>query len=210
MKWGIARTAAVVMLATAGGCLSPRGDAPPMHTYQLSLDTASGEGRPADVTGSVLLVGQPQPHPGFESPRMVYLMRPYELEFYATNQWTDSPARLFAPLLVQSLSQTGTWRAVVALPGSVRGDYRLDSSGFIVQQEFLRQPSLVRMALRGQLVDLKESRVVSTKLFEVEEPAPSEDAYGGVLASNRAAAAMLAQITSWLQSCARHAPECNR
>ena len=141
---------------------------------------------------------------------MVYLKRPYELEFYATNQWTDSPARLFAPLLVQSLSQTGTWRAVVALPGSVRGDYRLDSSGFIVQQEFLRQPSLVRMALRGQLVDLKESRVVSTKLFEVEEPAPSEDAYGGVLASNRAAAAMLAQITSWLQSCARHAPECNR
>ena len=149
MKWGIARTAAVVMLATAGGCLSPRGDAPPMHTYQLSLDTASGEGRPADVTGSVLLVGQPQPHPGFESPRMVYLKRPYELEFYATNQWTDSPARLFAPLLVQSLSQTGTWRAVVALPGSVRGDYRLDSSGFIVQQEFLRQPSLVRMVLRG-------------------------------------------------------------
>ncbi len=211
MKRMIARTvAAVVMLATTGGCLSPRGDALPMHTYQLSLDAASGEGRPADVTGSVLLVGQPQPHPGFESPRMVYLTRPYELEFYAESQWADAPARLFAPLLVQALSRTGTWRAVVALPNSVRGDYRLDVSGFIVQQEFVRQPSLVRMSLRGQLIDVKESRVVGTKLFEAEEPAPSEDAYGGVLAANRATATMLAQITSWLQSCARHAPECNR
>lgn len=210
MRWGIAHTAAVLFLATAGGCLSPRGEAPPIHTYQLSLDAASGEGASIDGAGSVLLVGQPQPHPGFESPRMVYLKRPYELEFYAANQWADAPARLFAPLLVQALSQTGTWRAVVALPGSVRGDYRLDSSGFIVQQEFVRRPSLVRMSLRGQLIDLKESRVVGTKMFEVEEPAPSEDAYGGVLAANRATATMLAQITSWLQSCARHAPECNR
>lgn len=210
MRWGIAYTAAVLLLATAGGCLSPRGEALPIHTYQLSLDAASGEGASIDGAGSVLLVGQPQPHPGFESPRMVYLKRPYELEFYAANQWADAPARLFAPLLVQALSQAGPWRAVVALPGSVRGDYRLDSSGFIVQQEFVRRPSLVRMSFRGQLIDLKESRVVGTKMFEVEEPAPSEDAYGGVLAANRATATILAQITSWLQSCVRHAPECNR
>lgn len=210
MRWRIAHTAVVLLLATAGGCLSPRGEAPPIHMYQLSLDAASREGSSIDGAGSVLLVGQPQPLPGFESPRMVYLKRPYELEFYAANQWADAPARLFAPLLVQALSQTGTWRAVVALPGSVRGDYRLDSSGFIVQQEFVRRPSLVRMSLRGQLIDLKESRVVGTKMFEVEEPAPSEDAYGGVLAANRATATMLAQIASWLQSCVRRAPECNR
>lgn len=209
MRLGIAHTA-VVLLLMAGGCLSPRGEAPPLHTYQLSLDAASGENRPADATGAVLLVGQPQPHPGFESPRMVYLTRPYELEFYAANQWADTPARLFAPLLVQALSQTGTWRAVIAMPSSVRGDYRLDSSGLVLQQEFVRRPSLVRMSLRGQLIDLKESRVVGTKMFEVEEPASTEDAYGGVLAANRATATMLSQITSWIQSCVRHAPECNR
>lgn len=210
MRFRIAQAAAVILLAAAGGCLSPRGEAPPLHTYQLSFDAASGESRSADGTGAVLLVGQPQPHPGFESPRMVYLTRPYELEFYAANQWADAPARLFAPLLVQAVSQTGTWRAVIALPSSVRGDYRLDSSGFVLQQEFVRRPSRVRMSLRGQLIDLKESRVVSTKVFEVEEAAPSEDAYGGVLAANQATATMLAQITSWLQSCVRHAPECTR
>ena len=214
MRLRIVRMTVVLLLAAVSGCLSPRGEALPMHTYQLSLDAASGEVRPEvrplDATGSVLLVSPPQSHPGFESPRMVYFKRPYELEFYAANQWADAPARLFAPLLVQALSQPGTWRAVIALPGSIRGDYRLDSSDFVLQQEFVQRPSLVRMTLRGQLIDLKESRVVSTKLFDVEEPAPSEDAYGGVLAANRATAAILAQITSWLQNCARHAPECNR
>lgn len=202
--------AALVPLLAAAGCLSPRGDASPVHTYQFSLDDRAGEARPPDVNGPVLLVGQPQSHPGFDTPRMVYLKRPYELEFYSVNQWADAPARLLAPALVQSLSQSGAWRAVVLLPSSVRGDYRLDSSGFVVQQEFLQQPSRVRITLRGQLVDLKESRVVSTKLFEAEEPAPSEDAYGGVLAANTAMARMLSQVAAWGQACIRHQPECIR
>lgn len=209
MRSWMMRAALVPFLAVAG-CLSPRGDAPPVHTYQFSLDDRAGEVRPPDVNGPVLLVGQPQSHPGFDTPRMVYLKRPYELEFYSVNQWADAPARLLAPALVQSLSQSGAWRAVVLLPSSVRGDYRLDSSGFAVQQEFLQQPSRVRITLRGQLVDLKESRVVSTRLFEAEEPAPSEDAYGGVLAANTAMARMLSQVAAWGQACVRHQPECIR
>ena len=66
------------------------------------------------------------------------------------------------------------------------------------------------MLFRSQLVDLKESRVVSTRLFEAEEPAPSEDAYGGVLAANAAMARMLSQVAAWGQACVRHQPECIR
>jgi len=141
---------------------------------------------------------------------MVYFKRAYELEHYAMNQWADTPARMFTPLLVQALGQTGAWRAVVPLPGSVRGDYRLDSHGFALQQEFLQQPSRVRVTVRTQLVDLKESKVVGTRAFEATEEAPSEDAYGGVLAANRAIATMLDRIASWLQECVRHSPECGR
>jgi cholesterol transport system auxiliary component len=202
--------AAWVFVLTASGCFSPRGDALPVHTYQLSVDGWSDEGLPVPLDGPVLLVSLPQAEPGFETPRMVYVTRRFELEYYAANQWAESPARLFSPLLVQSAGRTGDWRAVVASPSSIRGDYRLDVAGFAVQQEFLQQPSRVRLTLRSQLVDLKESRVVSTKTFEAVAPAPSEDAYGGVLAANQATAMMLTQVTSWLQSCVRHTPECNR
>ncbi len=210
MKCWIAQAALVVFTMTATGCLSPRAESPPMHAYQLSLDAWSAETRPTDVNGPVLLVNLPQAEPGFDTQRMVYLTRRYELESYAKNQWADTPARLFAPLLVQALGQTGVWRAVIPLPSSVRGDYRLDSYGFAVQQEFLQQPSRVRVTVRTQLIDLKESRIVSTRAFEAVEDAPSEDAYGGVLAANRAIATILSHVASWLQGCVRHTPECGR
>jgi cholesterol transport system auxiliary component len=42
------------------------------------------------------------------------------------------------------------------------------------------------------------------------ERAPSGDAYGGVVAANRAIAALLDDLTSWLLDCVRHSPECSR
>jgi cholesterol transport system auxiliary component len=141
---------------------------------------------------------------------MVYVNRPYELEYYAVNQWADTPVRMFAPLLVQALSQNDAWRAVIPLPSSIRGDYRLDSHGFLLQQEFLQQPSRVRVMVRAQLVDLNESTILSTRAFEVVENATSENPYGGVQAANRAVTSLLSQLNAWLGECVRRSPECGR
>ncbi|MBH0185300.1 MAG: hypothetical protein HP477_07790 [Nitrospira sp.] len=176
----------------------------------MSLDSGRNEVRPADINGPILQVSLSLAEPGFETPRMVYVKRPYELEHYALNQWADQPARMFSSLMVQALSRTGSWRAVVPSPGSIRGDFRLDSYGFSLQQEFMQDPSLVRVTVRAQLVEMKESRVVGTRAFEVVEKAQNNDAYSGVVAANRAIAVLLDDLVSWLQDCARHSPECSR
>ena len=200
----------ILVLMTAGGCLSPRTDSAEIHTYQLSLDGRPGEARPGKLDGPVLLVSQPQAEPGFETQRMVYVKRPYELEYYAVNEWADTPVHMVTPLLVQTLNQHETWRAVIPLPSSIRGDYRLDTHGFLLQQEFFEQPSRVRVMVRTQLIDLKESTILSARAFEVVENAASENPYGGVQAANRAIAGLLDQMSSWLQQCVRHSPECSR
>lgn len=209
MKYWMVQTAAGALLAlTVAGCLSPRPESPPPHTFRLSLDRERTDIRPSNSLGPVLLISAPLAEPGYETTRMVYLKRPHELEHYAVNQWADQPARMFTSLLVQTLDRTGLWRAVVPLPTSIRGDLRLDSYGFALQQEFTQDPSLVRVTVRTQLVDLKESRIVSTRSFERVEDAPSGDAYGGVLAANRAIAALLDDMASWLKECMQHSPEC--
>jgi cholesterol transport system auxiliary component len=195
---------------TAAGCLSSRSESQPAHTYRLSLDPERTEVRPADVNGPILMVSLPLAEPGFETPRMMYVKRPYELEHYALNQWADQPARMFASLMVQALGRTGSWRAVVPAPGSIRGDFRLDSYGFALQQEFMQNPSLVRVAVRAQVVEVKESRLVGARVFEVVEKAQSDDAYGGVVAANRAIAALLDDLALWLRECMRHSAECSR
>lgn len=211
MKYRMVQTAACTLLAlTTVGCLSPRTDLTETQTYRLSIDGLRDEARHDRMDGPVLLVSPPQAEPGFETQRMVYIRRPYQLEYYAVNQWVDAPARMFAPLMVHALNDRETWRAVLPLPSSVPGDYRLDTYGFLVQQEFLQQPSRVRITARMQLVDLNASMILGTRAFEAVEPAPSENAYGGVLAANRAVAGLLDQIATWLRQCVRHSPECDR
>jgi cholesterol transport system auxiliary component len=209
-SYRIVHASCVLLALVTSGCISFRGGSEAAHTYQLSLEGAQREVHAADGNSPVVQLSPPQAEPGFETPRMVYLKRPYELEYFAANQWADTPANMVAPLLAQSLSQSGIWRDVVLLPSLVPGDYRLDVYGFALQQEFFQQPSRVRVTARAQLVDLKLSMIVGMQRFEAIEPAPSENAYGGVVAANRAVAALLDQITVWLRECVGHSPTCRR
>ena len=209
-KYRFIHIVCALLVVTGSGCLSLRTDSPEIRTYHLSLDGLSNNIRPKQIDGPVLLVSPPHAEPGFETPRMVYVKRPYELEYFAVNQWADSPVRMFTPLMVQVLNQSGAWRTVIPLPSSVSGDYRLDTYGVLLQHEFLQQPSRVRVTAQLQLVDLKESTILGSRAFEAVENAPSENAYGGVLAANRAVAGLLDQIVSWLQQCVQHSPECDR
>ncbi len=196
----------VLWSCTLAACVLPRSADNPVHTYVLAMDEqAAGASARTGQTGvhGVLVVGVPQAEAGFEQPRMAYLQRPYEVNYYATNVWVDAPPRMLMPLLVQSLERTGLWRVVVPMPTVVRGDYRLDISGLVVQQEFLQRPSGTRIRLRAQLTETKEQRLMGARSFESLEPAPSDDAYGGVLAANRAVAHVLEALNDWMSSCLR-------
>ncbi|MGZ8427561.1 MAG: hypothetical protein ACXWYD_21655, partial [Candidatus Binatia bacterium] len=48
------------------------------HSYGERIGTA------------VLLITQPKPQSGFDSARMAYLLRPYEINYFAFNQWADT------------------------------------------------------------------------------------------------------------------------
>jgi cholesterol transport system auxiliary component len=91
------------------------------------------------------------------------------------------------------------------MPTVVRGDYRLDTSELLLQQEFLQPPSRTRLQLRAQLLEMKEQRVLGVRSFEVLEPTSSDDAYGGVQAANRAVTHLLETLNDWVASCLRGA-----
>lgn len=182
---------------TVSGCVTPPAASEPARTYRLGIDQ-SFETRPSSPEAPILLVAMPQAEPGYDTTKMVYVKRPYEIEYYAVNQWAEQPTRMFGSLLIQCLGATGQWRAVVPWPSAIHGDVRLDSYGFAIQQEFTPDLSVVRVRVRTQLVDVKESKILETRSFERVEQAPTRDAYGGVVAANRAVAALLDDITSWL------------
>jgi cholesterol transport system auxiliary component len=167
------------------------------RTYLLNPLLLTSPANPTRSEAATLLLSLPKAQPGFDTQRMAYLLRPHELSYYAFNEWADTPARMFHSLLVQTMEKTGLWHAVVAAPSPVRSDYRLDCDSLVLEQQFF-SPSRVRLALRAQLIDLKRQLVIDAHGFEVIENAPSDDAYGGVIAANRAAATMLEHLAQWV------------
>jgi len=174
-----------------------------MEVY--ALDVAFGE-PPAPGTAPALAVAAPRAAPGFDGPRLIYVRKPHELRHYARADWVEPPARMLGPLLVRALERTGRFQAVVAAPGGVAAGLRLDTEVVRLQQEFTEKPSRVRFALRAQLADVAAGRVLGTRELEAVETAPSEDAYGGVVAANGAVKRVLEEVAGWCAGLAGGAP----
>jgi cholesterol transport system auxiliary component len=163
---------------------------------EISWKNPHGYGERIGTT--VLLITQPKAQAGFETARMAYLLRPYEINYFAVNQWADSPARMFHRIMAENLDKTGLWGAVLQTPGTVPAQYRLDSDNLVLEQEFFSRPSRVRLALRAQIIDTRKPTILATQYFEVFELAASDDPYGGVLAANHAAEKLLIDMAEWL------------
>lgn len=175
--------AAVLVPWLAAGCASfpPAPEASPnLHLLQPGPPAAQSVRR-SDLT---LEVSVPRARPGFDTPRIAYVERPFAIDYFSRSEWADTPARMLGPLLAAALEQSGAFRAVVLAPASARAELRLDVELVRLQQDFTVEPSRADLALRAQVVDVQARRVLATLVVEETEPAATRDAYGGVAAAN--------------------------
>lgn len=179
----------IIFTLLLAGCLqAPRIAS--IHTYLLDAHPATaGEKR-----DQVMAISMPVSRSGFDTPQMAYRKQPFELEYYATHRWADTPARMLKPLLVQALEPA--FRAVVQIPGSTPADIRLDTELVRLEQDFTGKNSQIRLTLRAQLTDVRTRQVIATQVFDEQEDAAS-DAYEGVRAANRALERMLVRLTEF-------------
>jgi cholesterol transport system auxiliary component len=147
--------------------------------------------------GPTLMVSTPRAWPGYDQPRIAYLRHPLRIDYYALNEWADSPPRMLEPLLITAIEASGRFRTVVSSRSGIGAQLRLDTEIVRLQHEFLSTPSQGRVILRAQLIDLIRNRVLGTRNFEAQVPAPSEDAEGGVTALNSAVQHTLAELVAF-------------
>lgn len=207
-EWPLA--AAALSLALLGGCGAIQQAVSPHPSYYSLSGTRNNEAaaqsgqRPAAPT---LIVTPPHAAAGFDSQRIMYLRQENQLEYFARNEWIDTPARMLAPLIVAAAESTGSFRAVVQTPSPAAGEIRLDTEILRLQHEFLDSPSRVRFTLRAYLVDSATRRVIASREFEAAVAAASEDPYGGVMAANRAVKAVLEELAAFCAEAARGVPK---
>lgn len=173
------------------GCAST-----PVNTYVLDVYPKP----PVNVTPSqkTLLVSTPQAEPGFDTPLIAYQQRLYGLDYFVNSSWVDTPAQMLHRLVVDTLASTNGFAAVLASPTPVEGDLRLETTLIRLQQDFTQKPSQVRLVLRATLVDMNKNHLLGSRFIEATQAAPSEDAYGGVQAANRALRQVLAELQEFV------------
>jgi cholesterol transport system auxiliary component len=195
---------AAVFVAGIAGCtlLPAPAEEPSLHVLNATPPPASGaERRPLSLE-----VAPVRAAPGCDTPAMVYVGKPYALEHFALNRWADTPARMINPLLVRALEESGAFQAVVPGPATITTDLRLDVELLRLQQDFVERPSRVELALRAQLLSVRERRALATRYIEVTEAARSDDPAGGVAAANAAVQRALAQVAAFATEVAAEVP----
>lgn len=193
MKWIRMGIAIAAWWALAGCSALQPVKQEPVSTFALEAVLDRPGAVPAHDAPN-LVIAPTRAWPGFDSPRMVYVRTPHELEYFARNQWVDTPARMLTPLLTQAAESSGAFGAVSATGSGVIAPLRLESEIVRLQQEFMGVPSRVHLTLRVQVIDVAARKVLATREFDVAEKAPSEDPYGGVVAANRAVSRVLGEV----------------
>ena len=185
--------ACAILLAGCTGLPATRAESPGSYLLEAKSLIPTAQTK-RDL---VLAVSMPRARPGMDTQRMAYVRQPHELEYFAVHQWVDTPAHMLAPLLVQALEQSAGFSAIVQSPSTVAADVRLDTELVRLQQDFGVQPSRVNLTLRAQLIDVRSKRVLATRQFDEAENAPTDNAYGGVAAANRALQRVLEQLAEF-------------
>jgi cholesterol transport system auxiliary component len=192
----------VVMLAL-GGCsllMSKPTQQPAFYVLDGAPPAPPGVAAPPAqryTAMPTLIVNTPVASPGADTPHLMYTRQAHQLEYFAHSYWSDTPARMLAPLLVMALGRDGLIRAAVPSASVAAGDIRLVTQLERLQQDFGASPSSVHFTLRATLLDEATQAVLASRVFDQTAEASTDDPYGGVVAANRAVGAALLELAAF-------------
>lgn len=165
---------------------------PAMQTYTLSGGFVKQQTR--HRKNITLMVSKPTASSGYQTKKMIYNKKPFELSAYTKNKWAGPPAEMITPLLLQTLRNTGYFHAIIEPPISAHRNLRLKINLIELRQDFTTRPSQVNMALQADLIDEKDNKILNSKVFGTRCNTPYDTPYGGVIAANRATKLLLHQV----------------
>lgn len=158
--------------------------ATPRQNYSLQTPAVHLEGK---IRQQAVYVARMQARAGYETEKMAYSLRAYQIDYFAKNRWAAQPAAMIFPLLQEAV---GSRFAVVAKTPA-EADTVLETEILLFQQEFAGKGSRAHIVIRAHLAQKGHPAVVRD--FDESEDA-SPDPYGGVVALNKALARMLVEM----------------
>lgn len=173
-------------------------------TNEYRLNAFSSKQYSSKPRYATLLVTAPEAVAGYDTEEMLYVKKPYKLEPFAKNSWTNPPADMLFPLLVQSLQRTGYFYAVTSSPYSEEADYRLDTQLLKLDQNFLGKPSVLEFVAKVVLTRTEDNKIIGSRIISMQIPCSQDTPYGGVVAGNQASLKFTAEVAGFVGALLKH------
>jgi cholesterol transport system auxiliary component len=188
--------AALALVLACAGCSVAPNPASPAATYDFGPTPA---GRPEQRLRQALLVSDVSAPAWLDSPAIRYRLAYQDAarpESYSDSRWVMSPAALFTARLRGQLAASTT--AGILQPGDgARPAYSLR----VEMDEFMQVfdvPGKSRAVVRVRASVLSNRNLVAQHSFDVERPAQTGDAEGGVRALIGASDEVIDQLVAWV------------
>ena len=133
-----------------------------------------------------LLISKPEAMAGYRTEQMLYVKKPFTLEPFAKNAWSNPPADMLYPLLVQRFQDSHAFRAITSSPYADKADYRLDTQLIKLHQNFLAKKSTLQLTAKITVTRVSDNHVLASRLITENIPCTTNTPYGGVVAANQA------------------------
>ena len=191
--------AGALVIALAG-CVS-LGSQEPQRYYVL--DAPAAKAAPARTARAATLLVTPTTASTFyDMQDIAYSRAPGARAYYQYHSWTDRPGRRLTELLVARLERDGAFKAVAAVVAGVHGDYILNTHLTEFYHDAAVVPGSARVVLTAELVDPARRVLLARRTFEQTAPAATYDAPGAVRAFDQAVAAVLGDLSAWIDGVA--------
>jgi cholesterol transport system auxiliary component len=145
-----------------------------------------------------VLIFAPLARPIYDTTRMAYSVRPYQIAYFSKAEWAEKPSRMMQPLLVQTLRKTRYFTEVLSPPYAGRYTHALQSEIVELRQDFTSNPATLSFVMRFRLSAETLDQLLATREISVREPMRDRTSYAGVVAANDAAANVLQELARFV------------
>jgi cholesterol transport system auxiliary component len=183
---------AMTLLLAACVSLPDRDDRLAVHTLRVATTEAIALRSPV-----TLRIDLPLAAPPLDSARLVRRQASGEIGLLSDVRWNQPAPALWQQLLLQHLSDSQGWQAVVTPSSSVRSDVRL--SGVLREFDYRTDDAAsgaVHITFQAQWIDERSQRVLATQVFSHSERVDREH-LAIVEGFQRATDVLLPQVLHW-------------
>jgi len=183
------------MMLGLGGCAMK--SAPPLQTYTLATEPVKRV-KVSPYAGKVLKVSFPQSIKEPLSDKIPFSYSASDRGYYLNATWTNNIGQLLQGVLMESLEQSGLFKAVLPYASTAGEDLRLESMVYDISHHLKGNESYAVFSVGVALVDADTGKLLRMKRFSYKEPTPTVDSKGYVSAVQKALARFERDLIAWL------------